>query len=155
MNTYVVDLIKRYKSKGVFIDTNVALLYLVGSIDISLISRIKRTSMFTIDQLTALSAFVDEFKVRVTSPHILTEMSNLLPTSLQSGLGLFIGNIDERFVSAVGLVGEPLFSFLGLADASVAESAKSGFLIISDDTRLTAWLRREGQDAVSVLDLGL
>lgn len=153
MNTYVFDLIKRYRSKGVFIDTNAALLYLVGSLDISLISRVKRTSMFTIGQFTALAAFVDKFKIRVTSPHILTEMSNLLPRSLHGGLEIFIGDTRERVVGADRLVSEPTFSMFGLADASVSDSAKSGLLVISDDARLTAWLRADGLDAVSVFDL--
>ena len=83
MNEYAARLVRGYRSRGVLVDTNLLLLLFVGSYDLERIERFKRTMQFTRDDFARLVALLGVFERRVTTPHILTEVSNLaghLPT---------------------------------------------------------------------------
>ena len=65
------------KASGIILDANVALLYVVGSIDHKLIARHERTSEYQpIDFFTILQ-IVQLAKKSYSVPHVLTEISNL------------------------------------------------------------------------------
>jgi hypothetical protein len=55
MNDYLLSLANKYKKTGILIDANLFLLYLIGSIDSSLISKFKRTSDFSVDDFNKIS----------------------------------------------------------------------------------------------------
>jgi len=70
MSTYAEALIERYKSKGVLIDANLALLYLVGSYDLRLIGdgKYNKLSNYSTDDYRLLIRLKKEFKKAVTTP---------------------------------------------------------------------------------------
>ena len=92
MNDYLLELIQHYKQKGILIDTNILLLYIVGAVDINLIRNFGRTAEFAENDFYVVSKFVDYFDIKITTPHILTEVSNLFGNrkSLQAALSKYI-----------------------------------------------------------------
>lgn len=88
MNDYLLKLIQKYKQKGILIDTSILLLYIVGSFDINLIRTFKRTQMFSENDFKIVPKFIDYFELKITTPHVLTEVSDFIDNrqSLQSVL---------------------------------------------------------------------
>jgi hypothetical protein len=70
-------LISSFHGRDVLIDTNILLMYIVGTLDPRLIPMFKRTKVFTVDAYTILCRFLQPFRSIVTAPNILTEVSNL------------------------------------------------------------------------------
>ena len=63
MNEYLFSLVIKYKNKGVLIDTNILLLFLVGSLDLNLIRGFKRTTNFTENDFDLISNFIKHFNL--------------------------------------------------------------------------------------------
>lgn len=152
MNTYVLDVIRKYKDKGILIDTNIGLLYLVGSFDASEIRNHGRTSKYTEDDFDRISKFVAHFAVRVTTPHVLTEMSDLLGNSidLHRVLRGYIMAADERFENSGLLADNVAFLKIGLADTAILKAAKNMYLVLTDDGPLQEFLGKSGVDFVNL-----
>ncbi|WP_052315979.1 hypothetical protein [Desulfomonile tiedjei] len=74
---YVDDLISKYANKRVLIDTNLLLLYFIGEFDIAQIGRFKRVKQFTTKDFDLIKKLLTFFKQRITTPNIMTEVSNL------------------------------------------------------------------------------
>ncbi|MEK7724713.1 MAG: hypothetical protein AAB336_10220 [Acidobacteriota bacterium] len=152
MNEYLLNLIQQYKSKGILIDTNLALLYLVGLLDISLIRNFSRTSMFTEEDFERIKKFVDYFDFKVTTPNILTEVSDLIDNrqDLQIVLRGYIQIVEELFVESKEVCQEPKFIQFGLADMATLVAAKDSYLVFTDDRPLYGYLVNSGIDAVNL-----
>ena len=75
--TDVLDLLARYYIKGIIIDTNILLLYLIGRVDRERIPRLKRTAQFTSEDYDILLELVSKFKKVIATPNILTEVNSL------------------------------------------------------------------------------
>jgi hypothetical protein len=73
------QLLGRYKSRGILIDTNLLLLYFVGKYDPRRILSFGRTKSraFTLEDFKLLLVVFDYFDRVITTPNILTEVSNL------------------------------------------------------------------------------
>lgn len=152
MNEYLLKLIQKYKQKGILVDTNLILLYLVGSFDIYLIREFSRTAMFTEDDFQRVSKFIDYFDVKIIVPHVLTEVSDFIDNrqSLQAVLKIFIENTKEIFIESIELSKKDTFLKFGLADTSVTYSAKDNYLIFTDDRPLYGFLINSQIDAVNL-----
>jgi hypothetical protein len=74
---YVLQLINQHRGSGLVVDTNLLLLFLIGRTNQNRISKFKRTQAYTIEDFDLLDRFMAEFKIPITTPHILTEVSNL------------------------------------------------------------------------------
>src|SRR5215212_5909744 len=135
MNDYLLELIQKYKQKGLLIDTNILLLYIVGSIDISTIRDFKRTANFSENDFEKVSKFIDYFELKITTLHVLTEVSDFIDNrqSLQAVLKVYIENAEEIFLESVELSKKGTFLKFGLADTSVTYTAKDSYLIFTDD----------------------
>lgn len=73
----MLQLINKHRGSGLLVDTNLLLLYLVGTTNKKRILNFKRTQTYTIEDFDLLSRFMAEFKTLITTPHVLTEVSNL------------------------------------------------------------------------------
>ncbi|MBE3088928.1 MAG: hypothetical protein IMZ41_01475, partial [Actinobacteria bacterium] len=64
--------------KGIIVDTNIMLLFLVGCYDINYIEQFKRTMIYTKEEYYFVRELLTcYYKSKIfTSPHILTELSN-------------------------------------------------------------------------------
>jgi hypothetical protein len=92
----VIGLIKKHCAKGVLIDANLPVLYLVGSTNKSRIETFKLTQVYTVEDFELLERLIAYLGDIVTTPHILTEVSNL--ASLH---GPELMSFRQRFQSAV------------------------------------------------------
>jgi hypothetical protein len=68
----------RWRGKKLLVDTNILLLYIVGSLSLDRIARHKRTDTFTVEDYRLLDRVLRQFGGIVVSPDILTEVSNHL-----------------------------------------------------------------------------
>lgn len=152
MNQDLLALIQKHKNKGIVIDANVAILYIIGSLDPQRTVRDKRTSMYNEDDFDRLSKFINVFRTKIVTPHILTEISNLLGKDLwlRKAFAGFIEISDERFIASKETVNNPIFSSLGLTDAAIFDIAKTNHLVVTDDAPLSMRLLSHGTDVVSL-----
>lgn len=136
----------------VLIDTNVVLLYLVGSLDTSLIRNFSRTSMFTENDFEHVSKFVDYFDYKISTPNVLTEVSDLIDNrqDLQIVLKAYIELAQETFIPSKEVCQEPGFIQFGLADMANLITAKDSYLVFTDDRPLFGYLTNLGIDAVNL-----
>lgn len=147
---YVRNLLSRYKQKGILIDTNLLLLYFIGQFNLSQITKFKRTSKFTRQDFLILLFVFKQFNKVVTTPNILTEVSNLsnqLPDNLkQAFYSKFADQIldfDERHTSSASICSKDHFVKFGLTDSGIIESAGSEYLILTDDFKLANFLENK------------
>ena len=136
--------------RSAFIDSNLLVLLVVGSVDRGLISRHRRSRRFSpgdYDRLLALLAPLD--RVLVT-PNTLTEASNLLSSSRDPRpmdyLRALIGNTEEIVVASRTAAQNRLFGRLGLTDAALLEvvSAQSPLITVDFDLYGAASAKGEG-----------
>lgn len=157
MDEYLEDLIARFRRNGVLVDTNLLLLYVVGSHDRRMIESFKRTQGYTAEDFRRLLAFVSRFERIVTTPNILTEASNLSEKIPARGKREFFASfaarisvLEERFVESARVAKTGLFRSLGLSDsviATLAEEARP--LVLTDDFALWGHLVKHGFDAIN------
>jgi hypothetical protein len=156
--TYVDGLIAKYAAKGVLVDTNVLLLHFIGSFDVEQIQRFKRTKQFTIRDFYLIEKFLGCFKETVTTPNILTEVSNLagqlpVPEALKSRFWERFGNrleiLSEEYCPSVAACAHPYFNKCGLTDAVILQIAKKQLLVITDDFRLAGLISNRGLNVIN------
>jgi hypothetical protein len=157
MSSYVELLFQKYQSKGLLIDANLLLLYLVGSYDTRLIGdgKYNKLSKYTAEDFNLLLRLRAAFAKSVTTAHVLTEVSiltNDLPESTKSEcLSEFLqvfGNTEELTVASFEAAKRPEFRYLGLTDCALAE-VSNRFLLVTDDARLVGKLGESGLEALN------
>ena len=77
MTDLVDDVIRRHRSTGIVVDTNVLLLFLIGSFGRTWVSSFKNTSRYVPEDFDTISMVLGEFDKIIATPNILTELSNL------------------------------------------------------------------------------
>jgi hypothetical protein len=147
MSSSVSDTSTAYRWEGLLIDSNLLLLLFVGLCDRNRIQKFKRTAQFTIRDFERLAAFIGRFKEVVTTPSILTEVSNLLgqlPDSLKYSFYRHFAhamkNMHEQYTPSQELGNEKGFPRFGLTDTAILQAASGRYLVLSDDLRLTRYL---------------
>lgn len=163
MSSYLELLVERFKTKGVLIDANLALLYLVGGYDLSLVGdgKYNKLSKYIEEDFRVLCRLKKLFKRAVTTPHVLTEVSNLtndLPEQTKAAClkkfhETFV-EIDELPVQSMEAAQRQEFPFLGLTDSALA-IVSDQFLIVTDDARLVKKLNESGLEALNFNHLRL
>jgi len=157
----------RHAGGGLLLDSNLFLVLLAGLTDSRLFGRFKRISVYSVQDFEFLMRFVARFSVLLTTPHVLTEVSNLansLPENtrrdwLETLAGLLQSgpvrpNIDERWTSAAQLAGLESFTLFGLTDTAISQRASEA-LILTVDFKLSGYLRGRGTDILNFRDLRL
>ncbi len=145
-------LVRRYRTKGVFVDANLLLLYVVGLYDRTLIPQFKRTARYTVEDYDLLHLLLGGFKRRVTTPNVLTEVSNLLGTRSKSVLELFgevICQEKESYVPSARISREESYLRHGLTDACILDQVGRGLLLLTDDLDLCVTAQGRGLDAIN------
>jgi len=96
----------------------------------------------------------------VTTPNILTEVNSLAnqlgePERSQC-MELFaktITQLEEQYQSSEKLSALPEFKKFGLTDCGILNLSQTPYLILTDDFRLSAYLQKQGVDAVNFTNL--
>jgi len=155
----------RHVGKKVLLDSNLMLVLLAGRFDSRLFGRFKRINAYSIDDYELLERLVSKFSILFTTPHILTEVGDLANSLSEQwredwlrNTAAFVSSLnctpvfDECWTPAKQLLLTPEFLAFGLADASLAQLLDIA-LIITDDFRLSGFLRRKGVPILNFRDL--
>jgi hypothetical protein len=153
---YLIEMIDRYRTKGLLIDTNLLLLYFVGMYDPERIPRFKRTMAFTVEEFLLLATIFDEFDKIITTPNILTEVSNFsgqLPRNLHSyfynDFATRIPSLEEHYITSGALSASAHFNKFGLTDSGIVDTVKGNYLALTSDLELFGYLQNLGIDAIN------
>lgn len=159
MNEDSLRLVQRYRSQGVLVDTNILLLFIVGTFDRSLIARFKRTHQYTEQNFDLLVAFLTRFDRVVTTPNILSEVNSLSGQIGEPAKTRFFDHfsqkirrieaIKEEYVVSAEAAKIKHFSRLGLTDSGIAILVRGKYLVLTDDLPLYDHLVRGGIDAIN------
>ena len=152
MNDYLLGLLRRYQRKGILVDTSLLLLYIVGSIEPAMIRGISRVSSYSEDDFLRISKFISAFDKRITTPHLLTQVTDLLGNrnELNVAISGYIASTVEHFTISADLCKTASFPAFGLADAAVVSEVSGRYLILTDDGPLYGYLVNSGIDAVNL-----
>ena len=153
-------LVCRYRDKGVLVDANLLIGYLMGLLGRRFLDNCRSTKVFTMEDFELLKVFLARFKLLVTTPHVLTEVSNLsgrLPQKMHEefrlGFRKLIGMMNEQHEPAVRVVAQDSFLKLGVADAAITLIAPGNFLVLTDESALAGTLRKRGVDVLNFNDI--
>jgi hypothetical protein len=144
--------------KCLLIDTNLLLLLLIGSLDPSLIRREKITANRGFDEtdFNQLRDFVGQFQKLVTTPHILTEVSNHADKIKGTNHGKFIQRfmsfietLDECSETSKVLAKTEPFQRFGLTDTAISHLATENFLVLTVDFPLAGYLQKKGLNVIN------
>jgi rRNA-processing protein FCF1 len=158
----VIDgaILRRHRTAGVLLDTNLLLLYVIGVHDRDLIQRFKRTSKFTPEDFRILTGALDKFAHVLTTPHILTEVSNLagqladpLKQAVFRTFAGTIGILTELQVPAREASAEDAFPRFGLTDVAILRNARDKCLVMTEDFRLSQYLAHEKVEVLNFNNL--
>jgi hypothetical protein len=140
--------------RAILLDTNLLLLAAVGRFDKTLIGR-KRLSIFTPDDFDLLIKIHGGYRRSLTTPHLLTELSNLADQCVPHArhipfrifLAAFMTALEEQWMPAQSLCQTNEFRKLGLADAAACLLADSQATVITVDGSMYNLLLARGIDA--------
>lgn len=134
-------LLEKYRNKGILIDTNLLLMYLIGAtINPDFIHRFKRTQKYVREDYDILNNLIRYFKRVITTPNIFTEVSNLT-NSLEYKYKvlfteIFAKNIlllDEHYLESKKAAGTSEFHKFGITDAVIFYVVSHKYLLLTDD----------------------
>jgi rRNA-processing protein FCF1 len=159
--------VSAYRNKGLLVDSNLLLLYFVGSYDPARISNFKRTHSkgFREDDFNLLTRLVRLFARIVTTPNILTEVSNLSGQLREDKKQAYyvdfeklVQSFAEHYIESKELCALTHFKSFGLTDSGIIALAMGKFLVLTDDGPLSGYLQNVGIDVINfnhVRDWGL
>jgi hypothetical protein len=157
------QLFARHVGKSLLLDSNLLLVFLTGASDPGLFGRFKRISSYTIKDYELLVRLLNSFTVLLTTPHILTEVSNLANNLPDRSKAVWYRNfaklilseqdtpgLRERWTPAAELAETKEFAAFGIADSALA-SLSSEALVVTEDHRLSGALHSRG---ITVFNFG-
>ena len=152
------NLIAKYRSKGLLLDTNLLVLFFIGAVDAKNISKNKRTKAYTTDDYELLIGFLKNFQKVVVTSYIVAETSNLVDVfdkKLKSApfrlMKQFFDNsvfLEEHF-PFLEVSNSTLFEQFGATDAGLIEFARENYLILTDDLKLSNHAMSLGVDVIN------
>lgn len=148
--------LQRYRRAGVLIDANLFMLLLAGLYDRDRISEFSRTNRCVPEDYDLLRLLIDPFAMIVTTPNIVTEVSNLadaldkpFPLQYFEHFIRLIHLASELYTPSREIMQMPEFLQYGLTDAAILQRAIGQFLVLTDDLPLYVHLITSGVDAVN------
>lgn len=132
-------------SGALLLDTNLLLLLFVGGKDTALIKKARTLSAYTEEDYELLQEFVslNRFTGLLTTPHIITEVSNLLGKERddirrigREAVVEFLARCNERSDSSMVLASNSEFSKLGITDVAIAVAATAAVFVLTADLPL-------------------
>jgi len=121
------------------LDTNVLLLWLVGLTDPSLLVTFKRVDTFDAEDLSLLGRLLRRYQSLITTPHVLTEVSNFVDQAPQyrrrelvAALRHFVEGHRELYEASSKLVGHQDFEHLGISDTGLSALSFDAVVITTD-----------------------
>jgi hypothetical protein len=138
MKRAVNPLLRRFRGMPVILDSNVLLLYWCVSFDSGSVQTFKRLNSFSEQDIELLHQTLSIFSAISTTPHVLSEVSNLANSLPQwrkeDWAGHFarqIGTLEEKWSPAKTIVQHSAI-FLGLTDAALCMLASTHVILTID-----------------------
>jgi hypothetical protein len=150
-----VGLIEKHQSKGALIDANLLLLYVVGKTNRRRLCDFKPCDVFETDDFELLERLVAYLGKVITTPHVLTEVSNLAKlhgrelSAFRERYKVMVEEMDEFYDESRAVVADTAFMRLGLTDAAIAMLGRRNLLVLTADLQLWLTLQQRGVDAVN------
>lgn len=156
MTDWIRSLFKKYKQKGILVDTNILLLWFVGTVNRNRISTFKRTQQFIPEDYDTLMGILAFFNQIVTTPNILTEVNSLInqlgePERAQCLLifGEALAGLTEVYLESSRIATIETFTKFGLTDSGIIDVAPNQYLVLTDDFRLSQYLQKVGIETLN------
>ena len=139
---------------GYFVDANLLILLVPGSVDPRIVAKHRRLNGFTTDDYAFLLVVLNEVSHIFVTPNTLTEASNLLRqhgeperSLLMDRLAYLIEESDEVVVASAQAAANPYFRQLGLTDAALLESIspQTPLLTVDGDLYVVALTKGENE----------
>ena len=108
-------LIEKHRAKGVIVDTNLLVLFLVGTVNRQRILNFKRTGDFTIEDYDLLVRLISWFGKLIATPHVLSQVSDLTDltgdelTAVRNIFKVLVDQVEESYDASRLLVGDSAF----------------------------------------------
>ena len=152
----IKDLINSYKKKGILVDSNLLLLMFIGYLNKDHITKFKRTQQYLPEDFDLLNALLITFNKIITTPNILTEVSNLA-NSLSGDYKKFFGRIfsksieslNENYLESKLVINSKELLNFGLTDSVILKSVKGKYLLLTDYLPLYYYAIGNGVDAIN------
>lgn len=158
MNAADNPLLKPYIGRPAILDSILLLLQWCASFDRELVNSFKRINCFQDEDIDLLSETLKVFSAIRTTPHVLTEVSNLansLPKWMKQDwaehFSKHIEVIPEHWIPA-STIAKSDFMALGLTDAALAELATT-HVILTLDFPLSNWLESRKLNVINFTHL--
>jgi hypothetical protein len=110
-------LIRKHKGRGVLVDSNLLVLFLVGSVNRKRVQVFKRTRDFSLDEFDVLKALISHFGLPViVTPHVLSQVSDLADLdgpdfgSIRIALKELVENSHEHYDPAKLLISNQILT---------------------------------------------
>ncbi|TVQ05152.1 MAG: hypothetical protein EA338_00770 [Roseinatronobacter sp.] len=144
--------------RSILIDTNLLVLLLLGNLDRNEVGKNKRIKRYSVNELDLLVSFATQFPRHVSTPHVLTETSNLIGAGEReevrgatSAFAQYCMQVDEQFCEARVISQGRWLEKLGLTDAAIIEKlVPKGVLVLTDDYKLAGHINFLGGEAVNI-----
>lgn len=150
------SLVQKYRRKGILVDANLLVVLLVGKLGPAHLKNCRATKSFKPDELSLLEQFVVQFDTLVTTPHILTEVSNLAGSLPDGLLGQFramfrgvVKSLSEQSRPAMEIARDEQFIRFGLTDTAITMIAPGRYLVLTVDLPLCGLLQRRNVDVIN------
>ena len=156
------ELFSRHIGKSIALDSNLLLVLIAGSMGAQLFKSFKRVSGYRMEDYELLVRLLGSFSVLITTPQVLTEVSNLANGLRESyrydwntHFAALVGSeknigVREQWNPAAELALKPDFLPFGLTDTALVELASQA-LVVTEDYRLSGSLKTRG---IPVLNFG-
>ena len=139
---------------GFFVDANLLVLLVAGSVNPVLIAKHRRLESYTANDYLVLLGLINLADRVFVTPNTLTEASNLLGqhgeperSSLMEGLHALIDGGEEVMVSSAQAAANVEFRRLGLTDAALLDAISEDRPLITVDRDLYSAALVKGHDA--------
>lgn len=134
-----------------FIDSNLLVLLVVGSVDRGQVGKHRRAQSFTPEDYDPLLRMINALKRVLVTPNTLTEASNLLESRddrrFLDRLRLVIEGSEEIVVVSAAAARNTAFPRLGLTDAALLEAVSEERPLITADLDLFLAASSKGRNA--------
>lgn len=144
--------------RKVVLDTNLALLLVVGLTNPAYIAKHKRLAAYRQEDFWLLGTLLDSYAGIVFCPNVLSETSNLLrhvkepirgELSAEFASVVRAATVSETYVPSAGVVAHDAFHRLGLTDAVLLTLTESDSVLLTADLALYLAVLSAGRDAVN------
>jgi len=142
--------------RQVVLDTNLALLLIVGLTNRNYIAKHGRLAAYRVDDYDLLSLLIESYAGIVFCPNVLTETSNLLGQIKEPirrelyetfATVVELPAVVEKYVGSRDVVRDRPFQRLGLTDAVLLTLSESDGVLLTADLALYLEAKRAGRDA--------